>query len=255
VKKDKYEDTLVKLQAELVYLQKWVRDTGQRIVIIFEGRDAAGKGGVIKRITERVSPRVFRIVALPAPTDREKTQMYFQRYFKHFPAAGEIILFDRSWYNRLGVEHVMGFCSEEDRDRFIKYCDVFEEAIVGSGVHLIKYFFNVSRKTQEKRFLGRINDPRKQWKLSGMDLESYKRWDEYTAAYNKMFQTTSTESAPWHIVDADDKRSARIGCITHILSKFDYPAGPREMPDLPDVEHEKTTSRLNLDKCIEVPVP
>jgi polyphosphate kinase len=227
-----FEAELIKLQTELCRLQDWVKHEGARIIIVFEGRDAAGKGGVIKRITERVSPRVFRVVALPAPTEREKTQIYAQRYISHFPAAGEIILFDRSWYNRAGVERVMGFCTEHECERFLQVIPNFERELVDQGIILIKYFFDVSQEEQERRFRRRIDDPMRQWKLSPMDLESYKLWWNYTAAYNDMFSATDTDYAPWYIVEADDKRRARLNCIAHLLSVISYKKVPFEKPSL-----------------------
>lgn len=227
-----FEAELIKLQTELCRLQDWVKHEGARIIIVFEGRDAAGKGGVIKRITERVSPRVFRVVALPAPTEREKTQIYAQRYISHFPAAGEIILFDRSWYNRAGVERVMGFCTEHECERFLQVIPNFERELVDQGIILIKYFFDVSQEEQERRFRRRIDDPMRQWKLSPMDLESYKLWWNYTAAYNDMFSATDTDYAPWYIVEADDKRRARLNCIAHLLSVISYKKVPFEKPAL-----------------------
>jgi polyphosphate kinase 2 len=232
MKKKDFEKRLEKLQVELCRLQEWVKHEGARIIVIFEGRDAAGKGGVIKRITERVSPRVFRVVALPAPTEREKTQIYAQRYIPHFPAAGEIIIFDRSWYNRPGVERVMGFCTQQECDRFLQIVPNFERELVDQGVILIKYFFDVSQKEQERRFRRRIDDPMRQWKLSPMDLESYKRWWDYTAAYNDIMLATDTDHAPWNIVHADDKRRARLNCIAHLLSVIPYKEIPFDKPTL-----------------------
>jgi polyphosphate kinase len=223
-----FEAELYKLHVELCRLQDWAKATGHRAVVVFEGRDAAGKGGVIKRITERVSPRVFRVVALPAPTEREKSQLYIQRYMAHMPAAGEIVLFDRSWYNRAGVERVMGFCTEEQSRDFLRVCPGVERELVRSGIQLIKYFFDVSQEEQERRFRARIEDPRKHWKLSPMDLESYRRWWQYTAAYKEMIEATDSEFAPWYKVVADDKRRARLNCIAHMLSLIPYEpvAGP-----------------------------
>jgi polyphosphate kinase 2 len=206
---------------------------GLRVVVVFEGRDAAGKGGVIKRITERVSPRIFRVVALPAPTERQKTQLYLQRYVPHFPAAGEIMLFDRSWYNRAGVEHVMGFCTQQQYERFLRTCPLFEREIIEDGIILIKYFFEVSQKVQEARFIARAEDPRKHWKLSPMDIESWARWWDYTKAYDAMIKATDTDYAPWYKVSADDKRSARLNCITHLLSMIPHKKIPFELPPLP----------------------
>ena len=229
-----FDRELEKLQVELCRLQAWVVQEGLRVVVVFEGRDAAGKGGVIKRIVERVSPRVFRVVALPAPTEREKTQLLVQRYLPHFPAAGEIVLFDRSWYNRAGVEHVMGFCTQEQYESFLKTTPLFEREIIEDGIILIKYFFDVSRKVQEERFLARAEDERKHWKLSPMDLESWARWWDYTAAYDAMITATDTAWAPWYRVDADDKRSARLNCIAHLLSMIPYQQVPFELPPLPE---------------------
>ncbi len=217
-----YEQELTRLQGKLVKLQYWVQAEGARIIVVFEGRDAAGKGGVIKRITERVSPRVFRVVALPAPTDREKTQLFMQRYMAHFPAAGEIILFDRSWYNRAGVERVMGFCTKQECERFLREAPLFESAIVKHGVQLIKYWFDVGMEEQERRFRKRITDPRKIWKLSTMDVESYKRWYDYSRARDAMLEATDTDTAQWHVVQADDKKRARLNCISHLLSQIPY---------------------------------
>lgn len=234
ISKQKFEKELLRLQTELCHLQTWVKEKGLRAIVIFEGRDAAGKGGVIKRITERVSPRVFRVVALPAPTDRQKSQFYMQRYVEHLPAAGEIVIFDRSWYNRAGVERVMGFCSDDEYERFLRGVPLFERALVDDGVILIKYFFDVSQSVQEQRFLARAEDPRKHWKLSPMDVESWARWWDYTAAYDRMIKETDSDYAPWYKVPADDKRSARLNCITHMLSKIPYEEIPYELPDLPE---------------------
>ncbi|QRY70529.1 polyphosphate kinase 2 (plasmid) [Ensifer sp. PDNC004] len=227
-----YGKELRRLQVEIAHLQAWVKKSKARIVIIFEGRDAAGKGGVIKRITERVSPRVFRVVALPAPTDREKSQIYIQRYIPHLPAAGEIVIFDRSWYNRPGVERVMGFCSDEMARRFLELAPRFEAAIVESGIILLKYFLDVSEDEQERRFRQRIGDPLRQWKLSPMDVESYQRWWDYSIAYDEMIRMTDTEYAPWWIVRSDDKKRARINCISHILSVIPYEKVKFDEPDL-----------------------
>jgi polyphosphate kinase 2 len=223
-----FERKLRPLHVELVKLQLWARTTGLRAIVIFEGRDAAGKGGAIKAITERVSPRVFRIVALPAPTEREQSQMYLQRYMAHLPAAGEIVLFDRSWYNRAGVEHVLGFCTEEEYHSFLSGCPIVERAIVQNGIHLIKYWFEVSPEIQTQRFQERIDDGRKIWKLSGMDLESHRRWYDFSRARDAMFAATDTEFAPWYVVNADDARRARLNCIRHLLSQIPYQEVPRE---------------------------
>ncbi len=222
-----YEKELKRLQGELVQLQLWVKTTGARAIVVFEGRDAAGKGGAIKRITERVSSRVFRVVALPTPTEREKSQMYAQRYMQHFPAAGEVVLFDRSWYNRVGVERVMGFCTEQDVKDFFEFCPIFERMIVRAGIRLIKYWFDVNKEEQEKRFRDRIKDPRKTWKLSPMDVESYRRWYEYSRARDEMLDKTDTEHGPWRLVHANDKRRARLNCIADLLSHFPYENIPR----------------------------
>jgi polyphosphate kinase 2 len=217
-----YEKELVALQEKLCHLQDWVRATGERVIVVLEGRDAAGKGGTIKAITERVSPRVFRVVALPAPSDREKSEMYIQRYVEHFPAGGEIVIFDRSWYNRAGVEYVMGFCTTEQHQRFLQVCPGVEKFIIDSGVRLIKIWLEVGREEQERRFKARIEDPMRQWKLSPMDLESFRRWYEYSRARDMMLECTDTEHAPWHIVRSDDKKRARLNCIAHILSLVPY---------------------------------
>jgi polyphosphate kinase len=217
-----FDAELRKLQGELVKLQYWVKAKGLRVIVVFEGRDAAGKGGIIKRITERVSPRVFRVVALPTPSEREKTQMYMQRYITHFPAAGEIVLFDRSWYNRAGVERVMGFCTEEQYLGFLHYMPIFEKAMTDGGILLVKYWLDVGMKEQERRFKDRIHDPRKTWKLSPMDTESYKRWYDYSRARDAMFTATDTDYAPWYIVHSDDKKRARLNCISHLLSLIPY---------------------------------
>jgi polyphosphate kinase len=227
-----YERELERLQVELSHLQSWVKASGARIVVVFEGRDAAGKGGVIKRITERVSPRVFRVVALPAPTEREKTQVYVQRYIPHLPAAGEVVIFDRSWYNRPGVERVMGFCSEEEVERYLKLTPRFEAYLVASGIILLKYFLTVSMEEQARRFQRRIEDPLRQWKLSPMDLESYRRWWDYTRAYEEMIRRTDTPEAPWWIVPSDDKKRARINCIAHLLKSIPYEYVEFDKPDL-----------------------
>jgi polyphosphate kinase len=233
LKRKDFEKHLAKLQSELVKLQLWVQHNKLKVVVIFEGRDAAGKGGVIKRITERVSPRVFRLVALPAPTEREKSQMYVQRYIRHMPAGGEVVIFDRSWYNRAGVERVMGFCSENDVTRFLEMCPTWERTMIENGIILIKYWFEVSQKEQTKRFLDRINDGRKVWKLSPMDLESHRRWYDYSRARDAMLLATDTPFAPWYIVNADDKRRARIICISHLLSLIPYENVKRAPVELP----------------------
>ncbi|WP_415834861.1 polyphosphate kinase 2 [Bordetella bronchialis] len=217
-----YFRELFRLQGELVKLQNWVVATGHKVVILFEGRDAAGKGGVIKRITQRLNPRVCRVAALPAPNDRERTQWYFQRYVSHLPAAGEIVLFDRSWYNRAGVEHVMGFCTDEQYEEFFRTVPEFEKMLVRSGIQLIKYWFSITDEEQHLRFLGRINDPLKQWKLSPMDLESRRRWEAYTRAKETMLERTHIPEAPWWVVQAVDKKRARLNCISHLLAQMPY---------------------------------
>jgi polyphosphate kinase len=222
MKRKLYEKHLRKLQVELCHLQDWVKRKQLRVIILFEGRDAAGKGGTIKAITERVSPRVFRIAALPAPSDREKTQMFLQRYVQHFPAAGEIVIFDRSWYNRAGVEYVMGFCSPSEHQRFLSMCPLMEKQIVDSGIMLIKFWLEVGMKEQERRFKARIEDPLRQWKLSPMDIESYRRWFDYSKARDLMLHFTNTKDSPWHIVPSDDKRRARLNCISHVLRTIPY---------------------------------
>jgi polyphosphate kinase 2 len=218
----KYAKKLKRLHAELVKVQLWAKKTGHKMVIVFEGRDAAGKGGAIKAITERVSPRVFRVTALPAPSEREKTQMYIQRYLRHFPAAGEIVIFDRSWYNRAGVERVMEFCTREEYIRFLQYAPIFERAMVDSGIQLIKYWLDVDMEEQEKRFRDRIEDPRKIWKLSPMDVKSFQKWYEYSRARDDMLTATDNVFAPWYIVDSNHKRRARLNLISHLLSQIDY---------------------------------
>jgi len=222
MKRKVYEKHLQKLQVELCRLQDWIKAEGARIILIFEGRDAAGKGGTIKAITERVSPRVFRVVALPAPSDREKSQMYLQRYVRFFPAAGEMIIFDRSWYNRVGVEYVMGFADKAQHQRFLELCPQIEKYIVDGGIRLIKIWLDVCQEEQERRFDARINDPLRQWKLSPMDLESYRRWYDYSRARDLMLKATDTKYAPWYIVRTDDKRRGRLNCISHILSRIPY---------------------------------
>src|SRR5262245_22770533 len=223
-----YEKELRRLQAELCDLQEWVKAEGERVIVVFEGRDAAGKGGTIKAITERVSPRVFRLVALPAPSDREKSQMYLQRYFSHFPAAGEIVIFDRSWYNRAGVEYVLGFCSKEQHRKFLEVCPGFEKQVVDSGIRLLKYWLEVSPGEQKRRFQARIEDPMRQWKLSPTDLESRRRWYDYSRARDRMLEATDTKHAPWNIVHSDDKKRARLNCIAHLLKQIPYKHVPRE---------------------------
>jgi len=220
--RDLYEKELLRLQSELVVLQEWVRTEGARVVVVFEGRDAAGKGSAIKRVTENLNPRVARTVALPAPTERERTQWYFQRYVEHMPPAGEIVLFDRSWYNRAGVERVMGFCTKQEYLRFLHQCPTFERLLVEDGILLRKYWFSVSDAEQERRFSARLADPTRRWKLSGMDLESITRWEDYSRAKDDMFVHTDIPEAPWHTVEGDDKRRARINMIAHLLSTIPY---------------------------------
>ena len=222
ISNDAYEKELTRLQIELVKMQEWIKETGHKLVILFEGRDAAGKGGTIKRITEALNPRMCRVVALPAPTEREHTQWYFQRYVAHLPSAGEIVIYDRSWYNRAGVERVMGFCTEEEYQEFMRSCPEFERMLVRSGIQLIKYWFSVSDEEQERRFQKRLSDRTKRWKLSPMDLESRKRWVDYSKAKDEMFGHTDIKQAPWSVVESDVKKHARIDCISHLLSKVPY---------------------------------
>jgi polyphosphate kinase 2 len=233
LKRKRYEKELRRLQAELCKLQDWVKYKGLRIMVVFEGRDAAGKGGTIRAITERVSPRVFRLVALPAPSNRERSQMYIQRYMTQFPAAGEIVIWDRSWYNRAGVEHVMGFCSKDEYKAFLKLCPTVEKYIVDAGIILLKYWLEVGKKEQQRRFEARIKDPLRQWKLSPMDLESFRRWNEYSRARDRMLEATDSKHAPWHIVRSDDKKRARLNCISHLLSRVPYGKVPHDKVKLP----------------------
>ena len=241
-----YFRELFRLQGELVKLQDWVIATGHKVVILFEGRDAAGKGGVIKRITQRMNPRVCRVAALPAPNDRERTQWYFQRYVAHLPAAGEMVLFDRSWYNRAGVERVMGFCTDAQYEEFFRTVPELEKMLVGSGVQIIKYWFSISDDEQNLRFLGRIHDPLKQWKLSPMDLESRRRWEEYTKAKEIMLERTHIPEAPWWVVQADDKKKARLNCIHHLLQQMPYQETERPAVVLPE--------RIRHDDYVRQPV-
>ena len=231
--KKKYFKELEKLQGEMVAMQEWVKATGQKVCIIFEGRDGAGKGGAIKAVTERVSPRIFQVVALPAPTERQKSQMYMQRFIPHLPAAGEVIIFDRSWYNRAGVERVMGFCTEKESKEFLEIIPFMEKAIVNSGIILLKYWLDVSMEEQKKRMLGRINDPRKIWKLSPMDIKSYSHWYDYSRARDEMIMSTDTSWAPWFVVDSNDKKKARLNIIRHILSEIPYKKSPHKKVELP----------------------
>jgi polyphosphate kinase 2 len=236
LKRDVYEDELRRLQIELVELQEWIKHEGLRVVVLFEGRDAAGKGGVIKRITASTNPRIVRVVALGTPSDREQTQWYFQRYVEHLPAAGEMVLFDRSWYNRAGVERVMGFASEEQVEEFMRSCPMFERMLIRSGVILIKYWFSVSDEEQERRFQSRLDDPTRRWKLSPMDIESRERWQEYSIAKDEMFAHTDTKQSHWWVVNADDKRTARLNCISHLLSQVpreDLTPEPLALPPRP----------------------
>ncbi|MDD1526494.1 polyphosphate kinase 2 [Bradyrhizobium sp. WBOS7] len=233
MKRKTYEKELEKLQVQLCHLQDWVKEKKLRVVVFFEGRDAAGKGGTIKAITEKVSPRVFRVVALPAPSDREKSQLYIQRYMQHFPAGGEVVIFDRSWYNRAGVEYVMGFCSPEDHKRFLTLCPQMEKHLVESGIILIKIWLEVGMDEQERRFRARIDDPLRQWKLSPMDTESYRRWYDYSRARDLMFEATSSKHAPWTIVRSDDKRRARLNCIAHLLDSIPHKRIKKDKVKLP----------------------
>ncbi|WP_369608765.1 polyphosphate kinase 2 [Snodgrassella alvi] len=243
--KKKYYKELEKLQGEMVALQEWVKESGQKVCIIFEGRDGAGKGGAIKALTERVSPRIFQVVALPAPSERQKSQMYMQRYIPHLPAAGEVVIFDRSWYNRAGVERVMGFCTEQESKEFLEIIPFMEKAIINSGIILLKYWLEVNMKEQEKRMLGRINDPRKIWKLSPMDIKSYSRWYDYSRARDEMIMTTDTSWAPWYIVDSNDKKKARLNIIEHVLSEIPYKKTPRKKVELPKRQDKGDYQELN----------
>ena len=248
-----YFNELIRLQKELIKLQDWVVATGERIVVIFEGRDSAGKGGAIKRITQRLNPRVCRVAALPAPNDREKTQWYFQRYVAHLPAAGEIVLFDRSWYNRAGVERVMGFCTDAQYEEFFESVPEFERMLVRSGIRLIKYWFSISDDEQESRFMSRIYDPLKQWKLSPMDLESRRRWEDYTKAKEVMFERTHIPEARWWVVEGDDKKKARLNCINHLLSQIPYQEIQRDEVVLPEREHHDNYQREPIGEDMYVP--
>jgi polyphosphate kinase len=251
--RQRYFGELFRLQAELVKLQDWVVDTRQKVVILFEGRDAAGKGSAIKRITQRLNPRVCRVVALPAPNDRERTQWYFQRYAEHLPAAGEIVLFDRSWYNRAGVEHVMGFCTPEEYEEFYRSVPEFERMLVRSGIHLLKYWFSITDEEQHLRFLGRIHDPLKQWKLSPMDLESRRRWEEYTKAKEVMLERSHIPEARWWLVHAVDKKRARLNCIDHLLKQFPYDEVHKAPIVLPERERHEHYSRQAVPADMLVP--
>ncbi|MBD2897889.1 polyphosphate kinase 2 [Spirillospora sp. NPDC000708] len=251
--RDVYERELARLQTELVTLQEWVRAEGARVVVVFEGRDAAGKGSTIKRVTEYLNPRVARIVALPAPTDRERTQWYFQRYVEHLPAAGEIVLFDRSWYNRAGVERVMGFCTQQEYTRFLHQCPIFERLLVEDGVLLRKYWFSVSDAEQERRFRSRLEDPMRRWKLSAMDLESITRWEDYSRAKDEMFVHTDIPEAPWYVVESEDKRRARINMIAHLLSTIPYHEVERPPLELPPRPAPKGYERSPREMQTQVP--
>ncbi len=254
LKRKQYEKELRRLQAELCILQDWVKHKGMRIIVVFEGRDGAGKGGTIRAITERVSPRVFRVVALPAPSDREKSQMYLQRYMQHFPAAGEIVIFDRSWYNRTGVEYVMGFCTKEEHRRFLELCPEVENYIVDAGIKLIKYWLEVSNEEQERRFEARIEDPLRQWKLSPIDLPSREKWYEYSLARDMMLAATDTKHAPWYLVRSDDKKRARLNCISHLLSLIPYKRLPRKKVKLPKRSNKgKYDDRATLEGRTYIP--
>ncbi|SFR38102.1 polyphosphate kinase 2 [Halogeometricum limi] len=253
LKKKHYERELARLQEELVKLQYWVKEEGLRVCVVFEGRDAAGKGGVIKRITRRLNPRVARVVALGTPTDRERGQWYFQRYVEHLPTAGEMVLFDRSWYNRAGVERVMGFCTDEEYEEFLRSCPEFERMLVRSGIVLVKYWFSISHEEQERRFRKRIEDPKRRWKLSPMDLTARSRWAEYSEAKDAMFEHTDIEEAPWHVVHADVKRHARLNCITHLLSLIDYGDLTPDPIDLPPRQSESDYERPPIDEQNWIP--
>ncbi|MCX6279484.1 MAG: polyphosphate kinase 2 [Bacteroidetes bacterium] len=248
-----YEEELAKLQIDLVKLQEWIKYKGLRVVVLFEGRDAAGKGGSIKRITETLNPRVCRVVALGIPTEKEKTQWYFQRYVSHLPAAGEMVLFDRSWYNRAGVERVMGFCTDTEYWDFLRSCPNFETMLIRSGIILIKYWFSVSDTEQERRFVQRIDDPTRRWKISPMDVESRTKWVDYSKAKDDMFAYTDTKQSPWYVVEADDKRRARLNCISHLLSMIPYEDVPRDAIVLPPLERDKSYVRPPMSEQAFVP--
>ncbi len=256
LKRKVYEKTLANLQEELVEMQGWVIEHGMRVVVLFEGRDAAGKGGVIKRITEHLNPRHCRVVALGTPTEREKTQWYFQRYVEHLPAAGEMVLFDRSWYNRGGVERVMGFCSDEQYEEFLESCPQFEHLLIRSGIILIKYWFSVSEEEQERRFQKRVEDPMKRWKLSPVDIESRGRWVEYSKAKDRMMEHTDTDESPWYVIEADDKRRARLNCIRHLLEQIPHQHAqnnePLELPPRPAHEDYQRPPRSKFRHVPEV---
>ncbi|HUH06370.1 MAG TPA: polyphosphate kinase 2 [Egibacteraceae bacterium] len=253
LKGKRYKKELRRLQEELIKLQDWVRQNGLKVVVIFEGRDAAGKGGAIQRITETLSPRGVRVAALPAPTEREKTQWYFQRYVAHLPAAGEMVLFDRSWYNRAGVERVMGFCTDEELRDFLRSCPEFERMLIRSGITLVKYWFSVSDEEQERRFRARLDDPRKRWKLSAMDLEARARWVDYSRAKDEMFAHTDIEDSPWWVVDSDDKRRARLNVIEHLLGMIPYEDLPEPALDLPARQSDLGYARPPVDSQTFIP--
>ncbi|MEW9122629.1 MAG: polyphosphate kinase 2 [Thermotaleaceae bacterium] len=253
ISKEAYEQKLEELQIELVKLQDWIKEKKLKVVVIFEGRDAAGKGGVIKRITEKLNPRTCRIVALGVPTEREKSQWYFQRYAAHLPAAGEMVLFDRSWYNRAGVEKVMGYCTDEEYGEFLRSCPEFENMLIRSGIILIKYWFSVSDEEQERRFQDRINDPTKMWKISPMDLESRAHWVEYSIAKDNMFLHTDTKESPWYVVDADIKRHARLNCIAHLLTKIEYQEINKPTITLPERQENTFYIRPSMEEQNFVP--
>jgi len=254
MKRKPYEKELRKLQVELCHLQKWVTSKGLRVIVLFEGRDAAGKGGTIKALTEKVSPRVFRTIALPAPSDRQKSQMFIQRYMEYFPAAGEIVIFDRSWYNRAGVEYVMGFCTKAEHERFLSLCPEVEKYIVDGGIILIKYWLEAGMEEQEKRFTARIDDPLRQWKLSPMDIESYRRWFDYSRARDLMFKATSSKHAPWHVVRSEDKRRARLNCISHLLTMIPYKRIRQEKVELPKrSDNGRYNDQAMLRKMTRIP--
>ena len=253
LKRKVYEKEMERLQIELVRLVDWIQREGQRVALVFEGRDAAGKGGVIKRIIENVSPRVARVIALPAPTEREKSQWYFQRYVQHLPAAGELVVFDRSWYNRAGVERVMGFCTPEEHRLFLQQAPAFERMLLDDGIILIKYWFSVSEEVQEDRFKARIDDPLKQWKLSPMDLESRTRWVDYSRAKDEMFVHTDTNESPWNVVESDIKRNARVNCINHLLDEIPYDSVKRKKVKLPKGQDASGYERPSEDLYTRVP--
>jgi polyphosphate kinase 2 len=248
-----YEHELLRLQEELVKMEQWVADTGTRVVVIFEGRDAAGKGGTIKRITEHMNPRITRIVALPVPTERERTQWYFQRYVQQLPAAGEIALFDRSWYNRAGIEHVLGFCTPQEYYRFLRQCPIFERLLVEDGIILIKYWFSVSDEEQERRFRKRVDDPMRRWKLSETDMYSRSRFVDFSRAKDEMFVHTDIPEAPWHVVEADDKKRARINCIAHLLTRIPYE--PKDLPEVPLPERQSDAGYIRPPRELFTYVP